>query len=117
MSADFHHMPRLPKRWMYGAIAFLLLEAAWFMLLHPLVPSNWTGFAVELIAGAVVGGAIYLAARAILWLSNRPKYPALRRIASLVVALSVGIAVFLAAYELRTTLSDNFHYWVFPWSR
>lgn len=114
MSTDFSHMPRLPRRWMYGAIAFLLLEAAWFMLLHPLVPSNLIGFAVELVAGAAVGGIIYLAARAIWWLSGQTKYPALCRIAAVVIALSVGIGVFLVAYEFRNTLSSNFHYWVFP---
>jgi hypothetical protein len=84
------------------------------MLLHPLVPSNWIGFVIELVAGAAVGGAIYLAARLIWWLSGQTKHLVLCRIAAVLIALSVGIGVFLAAYELRGTLSHNFHYWVFP---
>ena len=112
-SADRTHKPLL-RRWKYGAIAFLFLEGAWFMLLHPLVPSNGTGFAIELTAGAVVGVVIYLAVKAILRLSAVTKYPTLCRIAAIVVALSVGVAVFVGAYELRTTMSNNFHYWVFP---
>jgi hypothetical protein len=91
----------------------LLLELAWFMWLHPLVPSSWQGFVIELGAGACVIAAVYWAARAIWWISKQQGHLLLWRTVAVGLALSVGVGVFLVAYEFRTTISDNFHYFIF----
>jgi hypothetical protein len=92
---------------------FLLLEAAWFMLLHPLVPSNLRGFATEFFAGASVIALAYGAARAIWWISKQQGYLRLWRAVAVALALGVGVGIFLVAYEFKSTLSENFHYFIF----
>jgi hypothetical protein len=102
----------LPPQWRWLGI-FLLLEAAWFMLLHPLVPSNWQGFLIEVFAGACVIAVVYCAARAIWWISKQQSHLSLWRLVAVVLALGVGLGIFLVAYEFRTTISSNFHYFIF----
>jgi len=92
---------------------FLLLEAAWFMLVHPLVPSNWMGFATEFFAGASVIALVYGVARAIWWISKQQGHLLLWRALAVALALGVGVAIFLVVYEFKATLSDNFHYFIF----
>ncbi len=102
----------LPPAWRWTAIV-LGLEAAWFMLVHPLVPSTWKGFAIEVFAGAGVFATGYVAARAIWWIAKQQGHLLLWRVVAVALAFSVGAGIFLAAYEFKATLSDNFHYFIF----
>lgn len=102
----------LPPLWRWLVI-FLLLEAAWFMWLHPLVPSNWVGFVIEFLAGACVMAVICGAALAIWSMSGRRGNLFLWRSVGVVLALGVGVVIFTVAYEFRTTISANFHYFIF----
>lgn len=92
---------------------FLLGELAWFALLHPLVPANIKGFAIEFAAGAVVAAVIWCALHGIWWLTARKSNLLLCRIAAVALALSVGVSIFFGAYLLRDTLGANFRYFIF----
>ena len=102
----------LPPLWRW-LIIFFLLEAAWFMWLHPLVPSNLIGFVIEFLAGVCVMGLMYGAARGIWWMSGQQGNLLLWRSVAAVLALGVGVVIFVVAYEFRTTISANFHYFIF----
>ena len=102
----------VPPLWRW-LIIFLLLEAAWFMWLHPLVPSNLVGFAIEFLAGTCVMAVMYGAARGIWWMAEKQDNLFLWCSVALVLALGVGVAIFIAAYEFRTWISANFHYFIF----
>ena len=91
----------------------LLGEALWFALLHPLVPSTLTGFAMEFAAGIVVAAVIWGTWGGMWWLAGCDSNPVLRRFAAVALSLSVGIAIFLAAYLFRETLGANFQYFIF----
>lgn len=90
---------------------FLLGEAAWFALLHPLVPSAPEGFIIEFAAGIAVAAAIWGAIGGMWWLAGRNSNLLICRIAAVALALSVGVVIFLAAYLFRGTLGTHFHCW------
>ncbi len=91
----------------------LCLEIVWFSLMAPLFPSNVLGFVIEACAGVCVFLIVYVSAKAITWLSARQSNPKLAKFAAVVIAVCVGLFIFLAAYEFRAQLSDNFHYFLF----
>jgi hypothetical protein len=93
--------------------ALVALEIAWFALLHPLVPSTVTGFAIEFTAGLAVFVGLYLGGSAIMWLSKQTRNVTLCRIAAVAIAVGYGLAVFAVAYAFKATLSTDFHYFVF----
>ena len=90
----------------------LLGELGWFALLHPLVPANAEGFAIEFVAGIGVAAVIWCALQGIRWLAERKSNPVLCRIAAVALALSVGVSIFVSAYLLRDTLGTNFRYFI-----
>lgn len=83
------------------------------MLLHPLVPSNWQGFVIEVFAGACVIAVVYGVARAIWWISKQQSHFFLWRLVAVALALGVGVGIFLVAYEFKITISGDFHYFIF----
>ena len=92
---------------------FLFAELGWFGLLHPLVPANIEGFAIEFAAGIAVAAIVWGAILGIWWLAARKSNLLLCRIAAVALALSVGVSIFLAAYLLRDALGANFRYFIF----
>jgi hypothetical protein len=92
---------------------FLLAELGWFGLLHPLVPANIEGFAIEFAAGIAVAAIVWGALQGISWLTARKSNLLLCRMAAVALALSVGVAIFVAAYLLRDGLGANFRYFIF----
>ena len=91
----------------------LLIEIVWFSLMAPLFPSNISGIVIEAVAGICVFLIVYGSAKAITWLLARETYPKIAKLGAGIMAVSVGIFLFLAAYEFRALLSDNFHYFLF----
>lgn len=91
----------------------LLMEILWFSLMAPLFPSNSLGFVIEAVAGICVFLIVYGSAKAITLLSARDTHPRLAKLGAATIVVSVGIFIFLAAYEFRAQLSDNFHYFLF----
>ncbi|HEY2782366.1 MAG TPA: hypothetical protein VGI90_16405 [Steroidobacteraceae bacterium] len=101
----------LPSRSILKRIAsVLLMEILWFSLMAPLFPSNSLGFLIEAIAGLCVFLIVYGAAKAITRLLAREFHRQLAKFGAATIAVSVGIFIFLAAYEFRALLSDNFRY-------
>jgi hypothetical protein len=92
---------------------FLLGEAGWFALLHPLVPSTPTGFAIEFTAGIAVAAVMWGVVGAIWWLAGRESNSLVCRINAVVLALSVGVVIFATADLFRDTLGTNFRYFIF----
>jgi hypothetical protein len=82
--------------------------------LHPLVPANIEGFAIEFAAGIAVAAVIWCAVHGIWWLTARKSNLLLRRMAAVALALSVGVSIFVGAYLLRATFGANFRYFIFP---
>jgi hypothetical protein len=88
----------------------LLTEIVWFSLMAPLFPANILGFLIEVVAGLCVSLILYGSAKAITWLSVRENYPKAAKLGAIIIAVSVGIFIFLVAYKFRALLSNNFHY-------
>ena len=100
-----------PMSWPMRLAAILGLEACWFALLHPMVPSSLAGFAAEFLVGLVVFALIYGAVRTIVWLQGRPINMTLNRTICIAIALGVGVGIFAAAYWFRMFMGRNFTYW------
>jgi hypothetical protein len=94
-------------------VGLLLLEVFWFSLMHPLVPSTLQGFLMEFAAGLCIMLIVYAAWKAIIWLTSQKSHVAVFKLLATTMALSVGILIFVAAYEFRSLLENNFHYFIF----
>lgn len=105
--------PRAVTIWTRRVGIFVLIEIGWFGLLFPLVPSTLAGLAIALISGALVTGVLWATALGMCWLAGGESHSLLRRSTALVLAVSVGVAIFAAAYLYRDTLSSNFHHFLF----
>ncbi len=99
-----------PMSWPKRLGGLLVLEAGWFLLLQPLIPSTLGGFLAEFAAGLVVLGLVYAGVRAIVWLQGRSINRTLNAAVSLAIALGVGVVIFGAVYWCRAFLSSNFAY-------
>jgi hypothetical protein len=99
-----------PMSWPKRLGMLLVLQAGWFLLLHPLVPSTVTGFVAEFAAGLIVFGLVYSGVRAIVWLQGRPINRSLNVAVCLAIALGVGVVIFAAAYWCRLFLMRNFRH-------
>jgi hypothetical protein len=98
----------LPRSWV-GRFAFLLLFLlAWFALQYPLVPTTALGFAVNVAFALLVIGYGVLALRSIDWLSETGLNRNIKNALGVILAASVGVAIFIGAYSSRDFLSTNF---------
>jgi hypothetical protein len=105
---------RLPQRsWYFWPVAFLALEVAWFALLHPLVPSTLSGFLFEAVVPLPLALYAWLSVNWIHSLLRMKPTSMLRQALAVVVAVSLGVAIFVGAYLAREFLSSQFHYFIF----
>jgi hypothetical protein len=91
----------------------LVVEIVWFSLMAPLFPSNLAAFLTEAFAGICVFLIVYWSAKVINRLAAATRYPVLAKVGAAAIALSVGVIIFVVAYEFRLQLTDNFHYFLF----
>lgn len=98
--------------WYYWVIIVVGIELAWFGLLHPLVPTTLSGFIVEALLPIPVPVLLY--ASLTIWCITRlnANRSPLRQALSVVVAASLGVAIFAAAYFARGFLGAQFHYFI-----
>lgn len=95
-------------RWIAaGLVAELLL---WFGWMYPLVPITTLGWMVAVVSGILVGLCAALCVSIILWLQRQKKFVWLCRIAGVVVAVSLGLGIFTAAYSARDFFGQNLSY-------
>jgi hypothetical protein len=106
---EFRRKP-FPMSWPKRLGLVLTLELAWFMLLHPLLPSTLGGFVVEFSAGLIVFAFVYGAVRLVILLMSLPLNRVLSAAASITIAVGVGAAIFGAAYWCRIIMESNFSY-------
>ena len=88
----------------------LLVLVAWFGLLWPLRPRTTLGLVAELGAGVAVAAYGYLAIVLIGWLYRQNLPRLVHAPLRLLLALSVGVAVFASTYYSRGFIGSNFGY-------
>src|SRR5450631_3045 len=98
----------LPRSWLGRFGFFLLFLLVWFALQFPLVPTTALGFAVNVAFALLVMGYGVLALRSIVWLSKTGLDRNAKSALGFILAVSVGVAIFLAAYLSRDFLTTNF---------
>jgi len=98
----------LPRSWAGRIGFFVLLLLFWFALQFPLIPTTAVGFAVNVAFAVLVMGYGVLAFRAIVWLSETGLGRKIKDALGFILAASVGVAIFLAAYVSRDFVSTNF---------
>jgi hypothetical protein len=81
----------------------------WFGLLYPLVPTTTVSLAATLLLPIPIMGYIFIIGKVIYFLSGLPVTPA-RRCVAILLALSVGFAIFAALYVLQHELPGQFRY-------
>ena len=110
MKTSSEYQRRGTMSWLKWVGVFVVAQAAWFLLLLPLIPSTLVGFVGELTAGLLVLALVYGAVRAIDWLLGSSIKNSLAAALSLAIALGVASAIFGAAYWCREFLTGNFSY-------
>jgi hypothetical protein len=98
----------LPRSWLGRFGFFLLFLLVWFGLQFPLVPTTALGFAINVAFALLVLGYGVLALRSIAWLSGTGLGRETKSALGFILAASVGVAIFLAAYFSRDFVSTNF---------
>jgi hypothetical protein len=98
----------LPRNWMGRSGFVLLFLLGWFGLQFPLVPTTVLGFAVNVAFALFVLGYGIFIWRSIVWLRNTALARNVKGSLELILAASVGVAIFVTAYLSRDFLSTNF---------
>jgi hypothetical protein len=98
----------LTPQWIGGGAVVALL--AWFGWLYPLIPVTLVGWVAAVVSGFFVGAWAVLCVAAILWLQRQTRFIWIARSAGIFVALSLGIGIFAAAYQVQSLLTENFSY-------
>jgi hypothetical protein len=98
----------LPRSWLGRFVFLLLCLLAWFAFQFPLVPTTALGFAVNVSFALLVIGYGVLALRSIVWLSETRFNRNVKSVLGFILAASVGVVIFIAAYLSRDFLSTNF---------
>jgi hypothetical protein len=98
----------LPRNWLGRFGFFLLFLLFWFALQFPLVPTTVLGFAMNVAFALLVIGYGVLALRSIVWLSGTGLGQQAKDTLGFILAGSVGVAIFVAAYLARDFVSTNF---------
>jgi hypothetical protein len=68
------------------------------------------GFAVEAALLLPIAGCAFLAVKLITWL--QPQHSFVRQGLAIVIACSLGIAIFVSAYFARDFLAGQYHYFI-----
>ena len=76
----------------------VVLEAAWFALLYPVVPRSASAAVLELTLPLSIAAYAYIVVRALIWLGGRRLSPFVRRLLGISLALSVGVFAMVVVY-------------------
>jgi hypothetical protein len=77
-----------PRRWWHWAVAILAADLLWFCAMYPVVPRTVGAAALEALLPVPLLIYVYIAARCLFWISERP-WPRLTR-QSLIGAMALG---------------------------
>jgi hypothetical protein len=79
-----------PRRWWHWAFAILVADVLWFCSMYPVVPRTVAAAALEALLPVPLLIYVYLAARCLFWVSERPWARLTRH--SLVAAFALSAA-------------------------
>lgn len=85
-------------------------QVFWFLALYPLVPSTPRGWAAATAAGLAVTLWAAACIAALQWIQARHRHAWAFKAIGLVIALSLGLGVFAAAFQARAFISANASY-------
>jgi hypothetical protein len=85
-------------------------EVVWFLALYPLVPSTGRGWVAAAASGLAVTAWAATCIVALVWLERQQRFRLLFRAAGALLAVSLGVGVFGAAYEAREFITANASY-------
>ena len=103
-------MGKVRKSWPLMVSAFFIVLLFWFGWLYPLLPKTPTGWLIETFAGVFVFFYGWSCIEIILWLQVQTRLVVIAKAVGLLVALSLGVGVFAAAYYGQQYVSGNFEY-------
>jgi hypothetical protein len=106
---------RLPPEWVLPSLikwtAFVLIaEVVWLSLLYPLVPTSSVAWVVTLLLPIPIAAYAYLAVRTIYWIAPQRPAGIWRQALAALLAISVGVIVFVAVYVAQHQFLGQFHY-------
>ena len=103
---------RLTPGQKFGVAALVVAVglAFWVGWLYPLWPTTVVGWIAVFISGVAVVAWAAGCVVAILWLQRQREHVLLFKFVGVVVALSLGVGIFAAAFEARAFISGNFSY-------
>jgi hypothetical protein len=91
--------------------AFLFVgEVVWLSLLYPLDPTAPVAWTVTLLLPMPIAGYAYVAVRTILWIAPQPLARIWRQTLAALLAVSVGVIIFVAVYLAQHQFHGQFHY-------
>jgi hypothetical protein len=82
----------------------------WFLALYPLIPNTGHGWFAAVATGFAVTAWAAACSGLLLWFKKQQRYVLLFRALGLLVAVSLGVGIFAAAYEAREFISANSSY-------
>ena len=82
----------------------------WLALLYPLWPVSGLGWLAAIGSGLMVIAWAALCVLAIHWLNKQQRHVIFFKVVGVVVALSLGVGVFLGASTARDFMTKNFSY-------
>jgi hypothetical protein len=89
---------------------FLIGEVIWFGLLYPLVPTSPVAWIVTLLLPIPIAAYAFFAVRTIYWIAPQPPARIWRQALAVLLAVSVGVFIFVAVYLAQHQLLGQFHY-------
>ena len=82
----------------------------WFLALYPLVPHTRQGWLAAVASGLAVTVWAAVCSVILVWFERRPHHKLLHRMLGFIVAVSLGLGVFGAAFKAREFISANSSY-------
>jgi hypothetical protein len=79
-----------PPRWWHWAVAILVADVLWFCAMYPVVPRTFGAAALEALLPVPLLIYVYIAARCLLWISQRSWSRWTRQSLAAAIALGAG---------------------------
>ena len=101
---------RPPNAAVLWALALVAGQIFWIGLLYPLMPTTSSGWLVCTAMGGLASAWAVAGALAIRWLQRQQRHRLICKAAAVLIAVSLGLTIFLAALFGQSFLTRNFGY-------
>jgi hypothetical protein len=96
-----------PRRWWHWAVAILVADVLWFCAMYPVVPTTAGAAALEALLPIPLLIYVYVAARFLLWVSQRRWSRWTRQSAGAAIALGAGgVAIWMVDWTVIHTPAE-----------